>query len=399
MFALTDHQTMQPPNGFGHPISSDEAADDRIEALLAELERIEIRPVSRLRADRTLGLLSRMQAVAASKMCDVARRVSEADCETDPSEVLRSKARLSRRESPKAKQRRPKGVPVSKALRSAPVRVLIMIRRLRIGHATIKLTRGTLALYTPAEALSSSWIPGNDNTRYGRQWRISRHHVVAEGVWGGKIGFIRQNVTDYWDSKNNDFQDIPVEVGTAVPFIINVPQQLLSFQFAPGRSIQIYTVTTNLRALLNKPGPHTWEIDPLPTEQTYEAWRATVDGITKVRATLQRPNPTYLQTANIESMIEDFEADVVTMEAKGNPINENSEWLEEAENHVGAGNGGIRYQGRDTRTGLLSEYRSDAAHKTDTIASDQSDVAFEGLLEVQNDVIQEGKDEHGEEEH
>ena len=67
--------------------------------LVAELERVKIGPMSRPRADRTLGLLSRMQTVAASKMYDVTRRVSEADSASDPAEVLPTKARLLRRDS------------------------------------------------------------------------------------------------------------------------------------------------------------------------------------------------------------------------------------------------------------------------------------------------------------
>ena len=85
-----DHRERQGPG---------EGVDDRIAELLAELERVEIRPMVRSRADRTLGLLSRMQTVAASKMCDVTRAVSEADSDTDPAEILRTNARIPRRES------------------------------------------------------------------------------------------------------------------------------------------------------------------------------------------------------------------------------------------------------------------------------------------------------------
>ena len=86
-------------NGAGHRVSSGEAADERIEALLAELERVEIGPMPRSRAERTLDLLSRVQTVAASKMCDVTRTVSAADSGSDPAEILRTKACLPRRES------------------------------------------------------------------------------------------------------------------------------------------------------------------------------------------------------------------------------------------------------------------------------------------------------------
>jgi len=73
--------------------------DDRIAVLLGQLERVEIGPMPRHRADRTLDLLGRMQTRVASMMCDVTRTVSEADSGSDPVEVLRTKARLPQRES------------------------------------------------------------------------------------------------------------------------------------------------------------------------------------------------------------------------------------------------------------------------------------------------------------
>ena len=97
LFARTGHRATEVSGSAGHRISSDDAVDDRIAALLGELERTEITLMSRLRADRTLDLLGRMQNRVASLMCDVTRTVSETD--SDPAEVLRTKARLPRRES------------------------------------------------------------------------------------------------------------------------------------------------------------------------------------------------------------------------------------------------------------------------------------------------------------
>ena len=75
--------------------------DDELAVLLDRLERVRIGPMSRPRASRALDLLGRVRAVAESKMCDVARAVSESDSKSDPAEVLRQGARLPGRESKK----------------------------------------------------------------------------------------------------------------------------------------------------------------------------------------------------------------------------------------------------------------------------------------------------------
>ena len=84
-------------NGSAQHIGSGDAPDDRIAALLSEFERIEITPMSRPLAERTLDLLGRFQTCVASKMCDVTRTMSDTD--SDPAEILRTRARLPRRES------------------------------------------------------------------------------------------------------------------------------------------------------------------------------------------------------------------------------------------------------------------------------------------------------------
>ena len=99
MFVYLGHADMEMSEGSGCPLPSDNAVDDRIAALLSELDRIEISPMSRPRADRTLDLLGRMKTRVASLMCDVSRTVAATDTDSDPAEILRTKARLPRRES------------------------------------------------------------------------------------------------------------------------------------------------------------------------------------------------------------------------------------------------------------------------------------------------------------
>ena len=89
----------EAPNGSGQHVGSRDAVDDRLAALLTELERIEIRPMSRPRTERTLDLLGRFHTRVASLMCDVTSTMRAADSDTNPAEVLRTRARLPQRES------------------------------------------------------------------------------------------------------------------------------------------------------------------------------------------------------------------------------------------------------------------------------------------------------------
>ena len=84
---------VKSPNGLAHGV------DPRIAAALTELEQARIRPMPQRDADQTLGMLSRIQSVAASLMCDVTEMLSATNTDSDPAEVLRQGARLPTRES------------------------------------------------------------------------------------------------------------------------------------------------------------------------------------------------------------------------------------------------------------------------------------------------------------
>lgn len=90
------------PSATTTPNSSNESGhrkDPGIAAALAELEQASIRPMPQHEADETLGVLSRIQTVAASLMCDVAEMLAATNPATDPAEVLRQAGKLPGRES------------------------------------------------------------------------------------------------------------------------------------------------------------------------------------------------------------------------------------------------------------------------------------------------------------
>ena len=87
-----------------YPASSDgsgNAAFGRIRGALGELRQARIGPLSREEAKHLAGMLSQIQSLATSLLCDVTRRVADTDSDADPAEVLRRSARLPGRESKK----------------------------------------------------------------------------------------------------------------------------------------------------------------------------------------------------------------------------------------------------------------------------------------------------------
>ena len=53
---------------------------------LTQLEQARIRPMPQRDADQTLGMLSRIQSVATSLMCDITEMLAATNTETDPAE-------------------------------------------------------------------------------------------------------------------------------------------------------------------------------------------------------------------------------------------------------------------------------------------------------------------------
>ena len=99
LFATLAGAESDTSDSTGRSHSPDPAVDDRLAELLEDLDRIQVGPMPRHRADRALDLLGQFQTRVASMMCDISRSVSESDANSDPAEMLRTKARLPRRDS------------------------------------------------------------------------------------------------------------------------------------------------------------------------------------------------------------------------------------------------------------------------------------------------------------
>ena len=74
-------------------------AEERITAVLEELDRVVAEETSRSHTDEAFGLLERVQTRVSSHMCDLTHKLATTNPEADPAEVLRQKTRLSGRQA------------------------------------------------------------------------------------------------------------------------------------------------------------------------------------------------------------------------------------------------------------------------------------------------------------
>jgi len=116
-------------------------------------------------------------------------------------------------------------------------------------------------------------VGGSEVTQNNSTWKLSRPHITANDphLWSGHMGFLRDGdiSTWAWDDETGEFLRGEADSGVVVPILIDIEQQLVSFQLITNQ-VRMHTVTTNLQALLNQHGTHKWTVEPYPSERTYE---------------------------------------------------------------------------------------------------------------------------------
>ena len=98
-FALFSEPTTRSSGNPDPYIRPDGGAARHIAAALAELQQARIRPMTQAEADQMVGMLTGIQSVAGSLLCDVAEVQSTTDAQADPAEVLHRSGKLPGRES------------------------------------------------------------------------------------------------------------------------------------------------------------------------------------------------------------------------------------------------------------------------------------------------------------
>ena len=237
-----------------------------------------------------------------------------------------------------------------------------MAKRFRIVHAKITLEgfgdRSSSEYFR--SSLEQSWTPGAQVTRYERSWRLSKSAEHDEGVWHGRIGFVKEGElsTLDWDDSKEDFIRGEASSGVVVPFLIDGGSRIVSFQLVSGQ-VRTKTVTSNLQALFNTSKAHYWKIEPLSFKTGFEDWKSTVSCISKCKFRLSYPNPNWTGRENIKELMDGLRAEVITLRAradKESSIETDSDLFQQAMDHIRLGYGSAEMVGTERGSGDESKF-------------------------------------------
>lgn len=280
----------------------------------------------------------------------------------------------------------------------------------RIAFAQITVAEESRLPFDRAEALIASLRPGTSIERYNRRWRMGRVENLTGALVTGRIGYeATAGTTELWNEQLVDFEETTVLQGRTSPFVINLPSSRVAFQLR-GAQIRPRTFTGAFQALLNNASPvYRWRVNEEIVRIPWARWRASVDRITEIRFTLQRPNPNYGDRAEIERLIEEGNAEMVRMVLRADPeslegLDINSEFVSEAIEHVQAGYGAyasygeIAEEGETTQTAWYSDQDGAPVQKTAEVDPATHEVSradlVEGVLEESPDVTPLSDPEH-----
>lgn len=275
-----------------------------------------------------------------------------------------------------------------------------MVGELRISHAQIQPVG--LGEYGSTEffrhALNQSWVPGIQVTRYTRTWKLSRRIETDKDLWAGYLGFINEGElsTLNWDEEIKDFIRGEASSGIVVPFLISDTHRIVSFQLFPGK-VRPKTVTSNLQALLNAEGTHTWKVSPVSLLKSFEQWRATVDRVSMINTHLTYPNPDWEDRDTLKQIMDGFRGQKTRITARADEqesIDTDSDLFRQVMDHVLRGYGSLTATGHEIETGDKSQFvqtpDSSFVPIMDQITcqGDTSEVELEDLYEHQNKFIE-----------
>ncbi len=278
-----------------------------------------------------------------------------------------------------------------------------MTKTFRVAHARIDL-KGIWAAGGDDQfqaALEQSWVAGEEVFRYGRKWRISRHIEMDQAFWSGHIGYVEGDAfsTLAWNEETKEFDRGEASGGVVIPFVVNIPQRMLSFQYAT-RDVKLHTVTGNLQALLSKQSTYDWEVAPLSLKQTFEEWHASVTSISTLAALLRQPNPNWEDREKIADLLDGLEAEFVRLSARaseGVSIRTDSSWFIQLMDHVRRGYGQATMTGVNRESGSLTKFTQTGdggaleATESVRVEDDVVELSRDDLAQTQHSFVERGE--------
>lgn len=196
----------------------------------------------------------------------------------------------------------------------------------------------------PASAIREAITPGSRVSRYGREWIVGQTDEVSH-VLAGRIGFQGDPGTaEVWDDEAQDFLQTAVPSGMTAPFAIDLGELLVAIQ-PRNPTIKVNSLIGAFEALLTGDGPR-WKLEPILERMSLSDWKHSVSAVTFVRFTIRKPNPHYADAHDLEDLMNQFESDVIQLEAQADTgINLQSDFLQETESHIERGYGDGEYKG------------------------------------------------------
>jgi hypothetical protein len=130
----------------------------------------------------------------------------------------------------------------------------------------------------------------------------------GDGFLYGRIGFEAEGgVTEVWDPVRLDFAEVAIPSGVTSPFVLRLADLVMVFQ-TRGAIIKINTFIGAMQALLREATGEDWSLVSTRRRVDFDAWRMTVDRVTRARFHLERPNPNYEGRPFVEGLLEPIAA-------------------------------------------------------------------------------------------
>lgn len=249
-------------------------------------------------------------------------------------------------------------------------------RTLTVRFATVRLRQRQepLAITFP-EVLRRAVVPGTEITYRDRTWHMGQVRPpnlddVRGGAFSpssprdlvsGTIGYDDTAVASSWDQAAKDFIDVDVPSGGRFPFLLDVRRGVLAYV-----AVKPAGVLSAFQALLNQSGSGHWRVQRILNEQSWEAWRASVERVQRLSFVLRPPNPNYTRRPTVEQMIDGGHAGVVRVVMESDPnalegLDLESSFIAEAIEHtVQLGYGSVKADGTTPVGGQDVERRYDS---------------------------------------
>ena len=256
----------------------------------------------------------------------------------------------------------------------------------RIGYAILTQNQDQLPFYGSLEdALTASWVAGPEHEDPSpKVWYLTKREELREDLWGGCVGYIREKDPIGLRYDKGEFTETPVSSGRYSRFVVHLPTWTICHQIT--RYIPSQRFRKQLQLLLNTQADQ-WEIEPVHTQaQSYTDWLNTVEGITKVKATLPAPNPSFPEESDaVEWFFTDTRAERIAMRiASDNAgyLNPDSDLVSQVIAYREAvSTSEVTVEGL-TRGSLLPSrlaLGSEGEERTETIDTSQKELAFADL--------------------